>query len=107
MLVAIKLLHTTIWAFMVFCIVAMPLAAFERQFRWAEILAAPVLLECGLLAANRCRCPLTDWAELYTEKREPDFDIYLPIWLARNTKLLFGTLFAVNLGVTIWFWATR
>lgn len=103
-LIAIKLLHTAIWMFMVFCILAIPVAAFLDRFRWASMLSAPVLLECLVLAVNRCRCPLTGWAEQYTENREPDFDIYLPVWLARYTKELFGSLFVLNLVVSIWFW---
>jgi hypothetical protein len=36
------------------------------------------LIECTILAVNRCRCPLTDLAVRYTEHRASNFDIYLP-----------------------------
>ena len=49
-----------------------------------------------LLALNRGRCPLTDLAGRYTEDRTDNFDIYLPIWLARHNKIIFGTLFAMG-----------
>ena len=59
-------------------------------------------LEGIVLVANRGRCPLTPWAERYTENRAPNFDIYLPVWLARWNKHIFTTLFLVGLAVTVW-----
>ena len=104
-LVEIKLLHTAIWAFMVSCILGMPMAAYLGHFRLSALLAVPVLIEILVLAANGFRCPLTDLAGNYTTERSPDFDIYLPVWLARNTKVLFGGLFVVNGVISVWFWA--
>ena len=49
-----------------------------------------------MLALNRGRCPLTDVAGRYTEERADNFDIYLPRWLARYNKLIFGTLFVIG-----------
>jgi hypothetical protein len=40
-----------------------------RRFRWAAILTVIVLLECGLLAVNGGRCPLTDLAARFTVDR--------------------------------------
>jgi hypothetical protein len=40
--------------------------------------------------------PLTDLAGRYTEDRRDNFDIYLPLWLARRNKTIFGTLFAIG-----------
>jgi hypothetical protein len=45
---------------------------------------------------NRCRCPLTDVAARHTDARADNFDIYLPLWLARWNKTIFGTLFFVG-----------
>ncbi len=95
MLVAIKLLHTAIWAFFAGCIVAIPIAGAFRQFYWASVLTCLVLIECAVLALNRGHCPLTSLAGRYTEERTENFDIYLPRWLARHNKAIFGTLFAV------------
>ena len=95
-LVGIKLVHTAIWFVFAGCIVAIPLAAVWRQFLWAAVLTALVLVECAVLAVNHCRCPLTDVAGRYTEERRDNFDIYLPLWLARRNKVIFGTLFAVG-----------
>ena len=104
LLEAIKLLHTAIWAVLAGSILALPVAAFTRHLRWALILTAIVVCECGGLAANRGRCPLTDWAARFTEDRAANFDIYLPNWLARNNKAIFGILFALNELIVLWRW---
>src|SRR4051794_9594082 len=93
-LITVKLLHTAVWLFFVGCILSIPLAAAQRRFAVAELLAALVLLECAVLACNGGRCPLTDLASRYTEGRCANFDIYLPEWLARHNKTIFGALFA-------------
>lgn len=95
-LVGIKLLHTAVWLFLAGCIVAIPIVGGRRQFRWAAVLSALVWLECAVLALNRGRCPLTDLAGRYTEERAANFDIYLPVWLARYNKTIFGALFVIG-----------
>lgn len=95
-LIIIKLLHTVAWLCFVACIVAVPIAAEVKHFRVAAILSGVVLAECLTLGVNRCRCPLTNLAAAYTEERTDNFDIYLPLWLARNNKLIFGSLFVAG-----------
>lgn len=95
-LVAIKLLHTAVWFVFAGCIVAIPLAGAWRRFRWAAALTGLVLVECGILAANGGRCPLTDLASRYTGERTENFDVYLPLWLAKYNKTIFGTLFVAG-----------
>ena len=92
-LVQIKLLHTAVWFFFAACIVAIPIVGARRHYMWAAVLVGLVLVECGVLAANRGRCPLTDLAAQHTEQRAANFDIYLPLWLARYNKTIFGALF--------------
>jgi hypothetical protein len=50
------------------------------------------------------RCPLTDVAARYTDERADNFDIYLPLWLARYNKQIFGPLFAAGLLFTLARW---
>lgn len=104
MLTAIKLLHTAIWAFLAASILALPLAGVLRRFRLSVILGAIVLLECGVLGVNGGRCPLTDVAARYTLDRGSNFDIYLPDWLARYNKIIFGSLFVFGELVVVWCW---
>ena len=62
-------------------------------------------MEVAILAVNRMRCPLTGVAARYTEDRSDNFDIYLPAWLARHNKLIFGGLFALGEVYLLWRWA--
>ena len=103
-LARIKLVHTVIWFFFAACIVAIPFAGASHQFGAAVVLSGLVLVECAVLAMNRGRCPLTDMAGHYTEERAANFDIYLPVWLARWNKTIFGTLFVVGELVVLWQW---
>ncbi|HEX7728938.1 MAG TPA: hypothetical protein VF392_07875 [Terracidiphilus sp.] len=98
----VKMLHTVAWAFFAGCIVALPILGALRCFRTAAVLAAIVLAECAILAANRFRCPLTDVAARYTTDRAPNFDIFLPRLLAQYNKLIFGTLYVVGGGYVLW-----
>ena len=93
-LTAIRLGHTVVWAFFVACILAIPLLTAHSNFGLAAVFAAVVAVEVGVLALNGMRCPLTGFAARYTDDRRANFDIYLPEWLARNNKAIFGTLYA-------------
>jgi hypothetical protein len=103
-LVAVKLLHTAIWAFFAACVLALPAFGLARRFDWALAASVLVLGECAALALNRGRCPLTDVAARYTEDRAENFDIYLPRWLARYNKEIFGTMFFAGEVFVIWRW---
>jgi hypothetical protein len=103
-LTAIKLLHTVIWSLLAASIVALPVAGVLRRFRWAAILTLIVLLECGVLAVNGGRCPLSDLAARFTVDRAYNFDIYLPNWLAEHNKLIFGVLFVAGELVVVGYW---
>ncbi|WP_248342803.1 hypothetical protein [Anaeromyxobacter paludicola] len=100
----VKLVHTAVWAFFAGCILAIPVLALSGRLRAAATLSLVVLGEVLVLAANRLRCPLTDVAARYTDERADNFDIYLPLWLARHNKLVFGTLYALGELVLAWRW---
>ncbi|MGC1460724.1 MAG: hypothetical protein WA802_00895 [Terracidiphilus sp.] len=96
---AIKLLHTLVWLFFVACIFAVPVAAGVHRFCLSALFSALVLLECFVLALNQCRCPLSDLAARFTPEaadNSANFDIYLPNWLARHNKTIFGFLFVAG-----------
>jgi hypothetical protein len=106
MLIAIKLLHTLVWALLVGCILALPLLARQRRFDRVAILSVIILVECAVIASNHGRCPLTDLAARFTANRADNFDIYLPVWLARYNKAIFGSLFVINEAFAFWRWQT-
>lgn len=103
-LVVIKLVHTAAWAVFAGCILAIPVFAWRRETDTAMVLIGIVLVECAILIANRMRCPLTDVAARYTEDRRDNFDIYLPLWLARYNKQIFGWLFVASIVFTLARW---
>ncbi len=92
----VKGLHTLIWAFFAACIVAIPLLVFANRLYLAFSMIGVVSIEVLILLVNRWRCPLTNVAARYTSDRRDNFDIYLPAWLARYNKAIFGTLFAAG-----------
>jgi hypothetical protein len=89
----IKILHTLVWAFFVACIIAIPVLGLLRYYHLALGVVGVVLVEVLILIVNGLRCPLTGVAAKYTEDRRDNFDIYLPLWVARHNKLIFGLLF--------------
>jgi hypothetical protein len=91
---AIKVAHTIVWAFFASCILAIPVASWRGEHRAAAWLAAVVAGEIVILVANKWRCPLTSVAARYTDDRRENFDIYLPKWLAKHNKSIFGALYA-------------
>lgn len=86
----IKLLHTVIWVFFVAVIGYIVYAGITGElnaFVWAAI--GLIALEGVVLLFNSGACPLTPWAARYTAQREDNFDIFLPLWLARHNKAIF------------------
>jgi hypothetical protein len=101
---AVKVVHTIAWAFFAGCILAIPVYTFRGELVAAAVLIAVVLVEVFIILANRWRCPLTGVAARYTEDRQDNFDIYLPLWLARYNKEIFGSLFFAGLLYTLATW---
>ena len=103
---AVKLIHTVIWAFFVVCILAVALFTALSRFRLAALFAAVVGVEVVVLVLNRLTCPLTKVAARHTDDRSANFDIYLPEWVARHNKAIFGTLYLAGLLFLLARWMT-
>ena len=101
----VKVVHTAIWAFFAACILAIPVASSLGHFEAAAWLVAIVCGEVAVLLFNLWSCPLTAAAAKYTSNRNANFDIYLPEWLARNNKSVFGALYVVGAVVAVVQWA--
>ena len=102
---AIKLLHTAVWAFFAGCIIAIPILALMRRYTDALVLIGLVMIEVLILVINGLRCPLTGVAARYTGDRSDNFDIYLPLWVARHNRVIFGLLFLGGALFTLARWA--
>jgi len=103
-LLVVKLVHTAVWAFFALSILAAPALAWSDHLGWATVLILVVAGEVAVLAANGMRCPLTDVAARYTSDRRPNFDIFLPEWLAQHNKSVFGALYVIAVVLTIARW---
>lgn len=88
-------------------ILLVPILAWFGYFVWSLAAAGMVVLEGVILLFNKGRCPLTDIAARHTEDRRPNFDIYLPEWLAKHNKSIFTTLFMIGAGLALWRWISR
>ncbi len=106
-LVLIKLVHTVAWTFFVACIAGVPLAALAGRFDLALYCGGAVLVEVAVLVLNAWRCPLTAVAARYTDDRRSNFDIYLPEWVARHNKGIFGTLYVAGIAIAVVLWLER
>jgi hypothetical protein len=104
-LTAVRATHTIVWAFFAGCIVAIPVASWRGEHKAAAWLAVIVAVEVVVLAINRWSCPLTSVAARYTDDRRENFDIFLPLWLAKNNKLVFGGLYVAGLAFAAARWA--
>jgi hypothetical protein len=93
---AIKAAHTLAWAVLAGVVLAIPLASWRGAHRTAAWLAAIIAGEVVVLLIFKGRCPCTLLAARYTDDRRDNFDIYLPVWLARNNKLIFGSLYVAG-----------
>jgi len=98
---AVRLLHTAVWAVFAGCIAAIPVLTWQGQLGAAAVFAMVVLGEVVVLWLNRWRCPLTAVAARYTDDRRANFDIYLPEWLARYNKQIFGPLYAIGVAYLV------
>lgn len=94
-LIAIKLFHTLVWVFMnvviFYLLYAVLMDRIDRR-AWASLVI--IGLECAVLLVFKMACPLTLVARRYSDSPSPNFDIYLPAWLARYNKLIYGILLA-------------
>jgi len=92
-LAIIKLIHTLVWLFFNAVIFYMLYAAIANKLdMWLWIGFTLVLLEGLTLLIFKFFCPLTIMARKYSDSTRDNFDIYLPNWLAKNTKLIYTSI---------------
>ena len=98
----VRIVHTIIWAVFASAILAIPVVTWRGDLWWALGLSLLVGVEVLVLLLNGMRCPLRAVAARYTDSRADGFDIFIPAWLARNNKLIFGALFAIDEVYLLW-----
>lgn len=105
MIKLIKLIHTIIWAIMAFGCIYILYAGLTNTFNMLLYVSLVLVIgESVVLIFNKWTCPLTPLAEKYTNDRNPNFGIYLPNWLAKYNKEIFGVIFSIGLILVIINW---
>jgi len=102
-LLIIKIVHTMIWVFFNVVIFYLLYAAiYNRINTWVWIGVGLVILEGLVLLSFKWMCPLTVMARHYSDSTDDNFDIFLPQWLARHTKLIYTSLFFLALLILLY-----
>ena len=102
-LTLIKIIHTAVWIFFNFVIFYMLYAAIANKLDLGLWIGYGfVLLEGLTLLTFKSHCPLNLLARKYSNSTKDNFDIYLPSWLAKSTKLIYTTIFALITIITIY-----
>lgn len=104
MLPVIRAAHTIVWLFFVVCILAIWIFAARSDYSNASLSIGVVFVEVVVLAVSGWTCPLTALAARHTDDRRANFDIWLPEWLARHNKSIFGTLYLGGIAFTLARW---
>ncbi|MCB0535207.1 MAG: hypothetical protein KDD14_23575 [Saprospiraceae bacterium] len=95
---AIKLIHTLVWVFFVSIIFyTVYCGIFDKITVYTWIAIGLVILEGLVLVAFKMFCPLTLLARKYSDSEKENFDIYLPLIIARYNKQIFTSIFLVGL----------
>ena len=95
-LILIKIVHTIIWLFFNVVLIYLFYAAITNNIDYLFWIGIGIIIaECLLLLALNWTCPLTFLARRYSDSQKDNFDIYLPNWLARHNKLIYGSLFVL------------
>jgi hypothetical protein len=95
-LTIIKTAHTIIWFFFNIVLLYIFYAAITGHINtWVWVGLGLFVLEGVVLLIYKMTCPLTILARRYSNSQKDNFDIFLPNWLARNTKLIYSSLLAL------------
>lgn len=102
-LTLIKTIYTVIWLFFNGVIFYMLYAVIVNRLNlWLWIGYGFILLEGLTLLMFKSHCPLNLMARKYSNSTKSNFDIYLPAWLAKYTKLIYTSIFAVVCMITLY-----
>lgn len=92
-----------IWIFFNAVIFYMLYAAIANKLdRWLWLGYGLIVLEGLILLTFKSHCPLNLLARKYTNSTQDNFDIYLPSWLAKYTKLIYTSIFVIIFIITIY-----
>ena len=103
MLILIKTIHSIVWLFFNGVLIYLFYAGITNRIDgWVWAGLGCFVLEGAVLLLFKNYCPLTLVARKYSDSTKDNFDIYLPDWLARNTKRIYTSLVIFILLLTIY-----
>jgi len=103
MLILIKLSHTAIWCvFVVALLYILYAGIFDKVNTLVWVCIGLIFFEGIILMICKGKCPLTLVGYKYADNPQTGFDIFLPIWLAKNNKIFFSILFIIGLALVLW-----
>ncbi len=95
-LVLVKLVHTIIWVFFNLVLIYLYYAVLTKSVGfWFWMGIGVIALEGIILAALNWTCPLTFLARRYSDSEKENFDIFLPLWLAKYNKEIYSVIFGI------------
>ena len=103
MLIAVKLIHTLIWAFFNIVIFYLLYAVITNHIdKWVWVCLSLILAEGIVLLMFKNICPVTLVARKYSNSQKANFDIYLPHWLAKYNKEIYSVIVGVSILILIY-----
>ena len=102
-LILIKMIHTVIWIFFNVVIFYLFYAVIAGKIdKWIWIGLGLFLLEGLVLLVFKMKCPLTVIARRYSNSTKENFDIYLPIWVAKYNKPIYTSILLIVIAILIY-----
>ena len=93
----VKLLHTLIWIFFNVVIFYLLYAVVVNRIdMWVWICLAAILGEALVLVLFKTVCPVTIVARRYSDSKAENFDIFLPLWLAKYNKEIYTVIVLIS-----------
>jgi hypothetical protein len=106
-LVSVKIIHTIIWICFNLIIFYLSYAVIVNKIDNLVWFCIGIIIAEGIvLLACKGVCPLTIIARKYSVSTKANFDIYLPIWLAKYNKVIYTTIFIAVIFMLIYRIAT-
>ncbi len=98
----VKIIHSLIWVVMVAAIFYTLFSGVTGRINWLTFFSVGLIfLETFVLVVNKWACPLTIIAKRTKSDWKDGDDIFLPKWLAKHNKEIFGTIFLIGFSLVI------
>ena len=98
----VRIVHSAIWAVMAVAVFYVLYSGITGRIGvWTYASIGLILFETLVLALNGWACPLTHVAQRVKPDWKDGDDIFLPVWLAKRNKAIFGSLFVLGVLLVI------